>query len=56
MEAEQIEGQGTVSPVRRRLSLEQEEGTSVDIASMSLLMKITKEDGTSLPYGIVSDA
>ena len=56
MEIEQTEGQEAVSSVRQRLSLEDEEGTSVDMANMSLMMKITKEDGTSLPFGTVSDA
>ena len=56
MEAEQIECQEATPPVRGRLSLEGEDGTGVDMASMSLLMKITRADGTSLPFGKVSDA
>ena len=37
------------------MSLERE-GTSVDRANMSLVMKIVEEDGTTLPFGTLTDA
>ena len=40
--------------VKRELFKEEAQGTSVDRADLSMIMKITKVNGESLPYGTVT--
>ena len=41
--------------VKRELFKDEVQGTSVDRADLSMIMKITKANGESLPYGTVSE-